>query len=110
MGIIDDPISGTIGALLTHGLEKSLMGYFRLAYALGLSATICFLVVAGGTLATTQKPLIAIGSGMVVAGLAMLRTFQVSKDAKEINIAIVNEVAQATLDHETVVIDRSKQQ
>jgi hypothetical protein len=30
----------------------------------------------------------------------------VSKDARDINIAIVKEVAQATLDHETVVIER----
>jgi hypothetical protein len=106
MGLIDDPISGTLGTLLTHGLEKSLMVYFRLTYALALSAAICFLVVAGGMLATTQKPLIAVGAGMVVAGVAMLRTYQVSKDARDINIAIVKEVAQATLDHETVVIER----
>ncbi len=99
-----DPITGLTTAILQHALEKSLMGYFRLTYAVVLSATICFFVVAGGTLAATQKPMVALGSGMVVAGLAMLRTFQVSKDAKDLNIAITEEVAQATLDHETVVI------
>lgn len=106
MSILSDPISGTIGTILTHGLEKDLMRYFRLTYALILSGAICFLVVAGGTLTTTRNPLIAIGSGMVVAGLAMLRTFQVSPDAKNINLAITKEVAQATLDHETVTIER----
>jgi hypothetical protein len=104
-----DPITGLTTAILQHSIDKSLMGYFRLTYAMGLSATICFFVVFGGTLATTQKPLVALGSGMVVAALGMLRTFQVSKDAKDINLAITQEVTQATLDHETAVVEGRKQ-
>lgn len=106
MGIIDDPISGTIGTLLTHGLEKTLLKRASLAFELGLAATISFLVVAGGALLATAPPLQAVGAGMASAGIAMFATFQASPNAKGLTISVDQKTANEKLNNPTTTVER----
>lgn len=106
MGLVDDPISGTIGTLLQHGLEKNLFKLVRLTYACGLAAGVAFLVVAGGGLAALQPTAQAIGLGMVAAGVAIFATYKVSDDAKDIKIAVLDKVAQEVENNPTTEVKR----
>ncbi len=99
MSIFSDPISGTLGVILGHILQSRIWRMMRLGYAMGLAATIAFLIVGGGTLAAGVHVPIAIGSGMVSAGIAMIATYAKSPDAKDLPIAL----PQTVLDEEKAI-------
>lgn len=90
-----DPISGTIGAILAHGLEKNAFKLVRGLITLGMVAVIAFLIACGTALMANQPWTFCLGSGMVTAGVCMLGTYRVNDDFKGIHIEVSTEIEQA---------------
>ena len=110
MGFIDDPVSGIVGTILTHGLEKTVLGRLTLILEMAIGAVTSFLITCGGFL-LVSSPAIgmkALGAGMVAAGVAIFATVQASPEAKGLTVSFSQKVANEKLDNPTTTIQRSK--
>jgi hypothetical protein len=106
MGLIDDPISGVLGAFFQRAIESKIWRRLELILELVIASTICFLITTGTTLLSKQPIPLAIGAGMVVAGVAMLTTFAASPNSKGLTIAVTAKAAAEKLDTPTTTIER----
>lgn len=110
MALLSDPVSGTIGTILQHGLEKTLLSRLILVLEMSIAATTSFLVTCGGFLLTSapEAGMKALGAGMVAAGVSIFATVQVSGNAKGLTIAFSQKVAAEKLANPTTTIERNK--
>jgi len=56
--------------------QTALAAWLKFLFELGFSAVVSFLFVCGGTLAASKSPYLAIGTGMVMAAIAMTVLFR----------------------------------
>lgn len=69
--------------------------WLRFLFEMGFSAVVSFLFICGSVLATTKSPSIAIGSGMVMAAIAMTTLFRREKSKLTKGMLVVLPSAEA---------------
>jgi hypothetical protein len=95
MGIIDDPISGVLSAILGHILDSKVWQRVQLVIELAIAATISYFLAEGAAILAGQPALFAHGLGLTAAGVAMLGTFYASPNAKGLTLALPETAEQA---------------
>lgn len=69
--------------------------WLRFLFEMGFSAVVSFLFICGTVLATTKSPAVAIGSGMVMAAIAMTTLFRREKSKLTKGMLVVLPSAEA---------------
>jgi hypothetical protein len=94
MGIIDDPISGVLGAFFKRALDSKIMQRATLVLEMGIAGTLAYFLADGSQLMLGKPELFARGCGLVAAGLCMLGTFQASPNSKGLTISLQKDFTQ----------------
>ncbi|PSH05138.1 MAG: hypothetical protein CXZ00_02995 [Acidobacteria bacterium] len=92
-----DPFSGLATFILGRLKQSAISLWLKLLFELGFSATVSFLLTCGTTLVSTRSATLAIGSGMIVASVAMTLVFRKTKLTKGLTVVL----PQAELDAES---------
>jgi len=109
MSIFADPLSGVLTSFFNRALENKVWDRFTLAIELSVAGAVSFLVGCGSTwMLSPSIVLRGIGIGMILAGVAMFGTVQVSDHAKGLKIAFTQQVADEKLENPTTTIARDK--
>lgn len=106
MGLIDDPISGVLGAFFQRAIESKVWKRLELVLELAIASIIVFLFTTGTALLAKQPVALAMGAGMVMSSVALLTTFAASPNAKGLTIAVTARAAAEKLDTPTTTIER----
>jgi len=106
MGLVDDPISGIIGAIFQHEATKLLAKRLTLILEMVIAGLIAFLTARGLAIISGQPSLLAEGAGDVTAAVAIFATFQASANSKGLIISVTSKVAEQKIDDPTTTIER----
>lgn len=106
MGIIDDPISGVLGAFFTRAIESKVWNRLELMLELAIAATVSGFAAAGAALLAQQPVAWSVGAGLLAAAVAMFATFQASPNSKGLVISVQQKVAQDKIADPTTTIER----
>ena len=71
-----DPFQAGVNFLLGRLKQTATAAWLKFLFELGFSAVVSFLFICGSVLAATKSPSVAIGSGMVMAAIAMTVLFR----------------------------------
>lgn len=91
-----DPLNALATFVLGRIKEGVWAQWLKFLFELGFSAVVSFLFVCGTVLASTRSASVAIGSGMVMAAIAMTTLFRREKDKLTRGMLVVLPSAEAT--------------
>ncbi len=106
MGLIDDPISGLVGAFLKRAMDAKIWRRAELFIELSIATSISFLAVTGAALLAGQPVALALGAGMLAAAVAQLATFQASKNSAGLTISVQKLAVENEIQTPTTTIER----
>lgn len=83
-----DPFQGLATFILGRLKESAMALYLKAIFSMIASGVISFLIICGTTLVTTRLWSVSVGTGMLVAGIAMTIAFKQSELAKKVSIVV----------------------
>jgi hypothetical protein len=81
--------------------------WMKLLFTMSFSAVVSFLFVCGTVLLSTRSVVIAVGTGMISAAVAMAELFRRSPLTKKLMVVLPAEEAKAEIDSNMQVIAKS---
>lgn len=106
MSLFPDPVSDLIGVFFKRALDSKIMQYVTLVLEMGIAASIAMLAAAGVPLALGKPGLVSLGIGMIAAAVALLATFQASKNSRGLIISLPSAAAEEKLNSNITTIER----
>ena len=94
MGIIDDPISGTIGVMLQHAMESKVGKRVTLVLEMTIAGVLSYFLADGSQLVLGKPWAYSHGWGLLAAGFAMLATFTASPNSKGLTLSLEKDVVE----------------
>ena len=100
---------GALAEFVLGKMKQSAMAQWtKLLFTMGFSATVSFLFVCGSVLALGQPAAFAIGSGMVMAAMAMVVLFRRSPLTKGLMVVLPEAEAAKEIETNFQVIEKAK--
>ncbi len=100
---------GALADFVLGKLKQSAMAlWLKLLFTMTFSAAVSFLFVCGTVLALGQSPAFAIGSGMVMAAMAMTVLFRRSSLTKGLMVVLPGSEAAKEIETNFQVIEKAK--
>jgi hypothetical protein len=90
-----DPFQAGVNFLLGRLQQSATAAWLKFLFEMLFSAIVSFLFICGSVLATTKSPSVAIGSGMVMAAIAMTTLFRREKSKLTKGMLVVLPSAEA---------------
>ena len=83
-----DPFQGLAAFILGRLKQSAMVLYLKAIFSMLASSAISFLLVCGTSLVSTRQWTVSVGSGMIVAAVALTVAFKQSELAKKLAIVV----------------------
>lgn len=103
-----DPLGALAEFVLGKMKASAMAEWMKLLFTMGFSAAVSFLFVCGSALALGQPAAFAIGSGMVMAAMAMVVLFRRSSLTKRLMVVLPEAEATKEIETSFQVIEKGK--
>lgn len=103
-----DPLGALAEFVLGKMKQSAMAQWAKLLFTMGFSAAVSFLFVCGSVLALRQPAAFAIGSGMVMAAMAMVVLFRRSPLTKALMVVLPAAEAAKEIETNFQVIEKTK--
>jgi hypothetical protein len=103
-----DPLGALAEFVLGKMKQSAIAQWAKLLFTMGFSATVSFLFVCGSVLALGQPVAFAIGSGMVMAAMAMVVLFRRSPLTKGLMVVLPEAEATKEIGSNFQIIEKAK--